>query len=90
MPIDPFFSVMYFVSLRLSFNLRPNLDVREYCEGQKLVKCYNGSLWKSNYAPRLFSMDFFFGRLFTIEPKYTYTGSDQGLHCLLKLQEVKG
>ena len=31
---DPFFLVMYFVSLRLTFNLRPNSEVTDYCEGQ--------------------------------------------------------
>ena len=40
--IDPFFFAMYFVSL--NFNLRPNLEVKEYCEGQILVKCYSGLL----------------------------------------------
>ena len=29
---------MYFVSLRLTFNLRPNLEDNEYCEGQYLAK----------------------------------------------------
>ena len=47
-PINLF--VMCFVRLRLTFNLRPNLKVKEYCECQNLAKCYNGSLWKSNQA----------------------------------------
>ena len=29
-----FFSVMYFASQRPTFNLRPNLEVKEYCDGQ--------------------------------------------------------
>ena len=36
--------MMYFVSLTLTFNLRPNLEVNEYCEGQNLAKCYNERL----------------------------------------------
>ena len=44
--INPLF-VMYFVSLMQTFNLRPNLEVNEYFEGQILAKCYKGSLWKS-------------------------------------------
>ena len=47
---DPFFLVMYFVSLKLTFNLMRNLEVKEYCEGRNRAKCYNESLWKSNYA----------------------------------------
>ena len=45
----PFRIVMYFVSQRLTLNLRPNSE--EYCEGQNLARCYNGSLCKSNKAP---------------------------------------
>ena len=37
--IDPLFFVMQFVSQRLTFNLRPNLEVKDYCEGQNLAKC---------------------------------------------------
>ena len=33
---DRLFFVMHFVSLRVPFNLRPNLEVKEYCEGQNL------------------------------------------------------
>ena len=31
MLIDPFFFVMYFVTLRLSFNLIPKLEANKYC-----------------------------------------------------------
>ena len=48
--IDPFFFGMYLVSLRLTFNLRFNLEVNEDCEGQNLTNCYKGSLWKRNWA----------------------------------------
>ena len=37
---------MYFVILRLSFNLKLYLEMKEYCEGQNLAKCYNGRLFK--------------------------------------------
>ena len=36
-------------SLRLTFNLRPNLEAKDYFEGQNLAKYYNGGLWKSKY-----------------------------------------
>ena len=45
----PFRIVMYFVSQRLTLNLRPNSE--KYREGQNLARCYNGSLCKSNKAP---------------------------------------
>ena len=38
---------MFFVSLGLNFHFRPNLEDKEYCEGQKLVNFYNGSLWEN-------------------------------------------
>ena len=34
-----------------NINLRLNLEVKEYCKGQNLVKYYNASLWKRNKAP---------------------------------------
>ena len=48
--IDPFFFLMYFVRLRLTFNLRPNLEAKEYCEDQNLAKCLNGSLWAPGFC----------------------------------------
>ena len=39
----PSFFMMYFVSLKLTFNLRPNMD---YCEGHNLAKCFNGNMEK--------------------------------------------
>ena len=45
------FSVTYFVSLRLTFNLGPNFEDNECCEGPNSAKYYNGSLRKSNKCP---------------------------------------
>ena len=43
--------VIYFVSPRLTFNYRGNLEVNGYLAVQILAKCYYGSLWRNIKAP---------------------------------------
>ena len=51
--INPFFFRDVFVSVRLTFNVRPNSKVKKYGKGQNITKCYNGSMWPLYYGALL-------------------------------------
>ena len=50
MQTDPSFFVLYLFSLRLAFDVRPNMEVNDYCAGQNLAIMLKWKPMESNNA----------------------------------------